>query len=456
MPQDDNAVLSVKQLNVLAKDILESSFPSVLVEGEISNLAQPRSGHVYFSLKDADAQVRCALFAGQKKRLNFELENGQKVLVRGQLSLFAPRGDYQLILRQVELAGEGALRREFEQLKHKLESKGWFDTTLKKNLPQHCRHLAVITSPTGAAIRDILHVLNKRQPMMQVSVVPTLVQGKEAAGQIAQAIGGLNEFSNQSKSNLDLILLARGGGSLEDLWPFNEEQVAQAIYESKIPVISGIGHETDFTISDWVADYRAPTPSAAAETLSQDQDTLMDQIEGLLEGLVLGIERKLQELDSNLHYLSKRNLSPKQILIEQQQRLDYLEQGLRFSLSEQLHSHQLELSQASHRLSILSPAHKIELIKQKQEYLKKALESSLHKQIQKSLVAPTNQLTNLAKRLNSVSPLNTLDRGYSITRDKNDSVLDESSSVKLGETISTEFSHSIIESQVTKISGKIR
>jgi exodeoxyribonuclease VII large subunit len=456
MPETQRPILSVSQLNVLAKDILESSFPSILVEGEISNLAQPRSGHVYFSLKDEKSQIRVALFAGQKRRLNLDLEDGLKVIVKGNLSIFGGRGEFQLIAKTMEPSGEGELRRQFEALKNKLADKGWFDEQYKKPLPEFCGHLAVVTSPTGAAIRDILHVLNRRFPLMEISIIPSLVQGKEASKALCEAIEKTNDLkrSQDPRFRFELILLARGGGSLEDLWSFNEEAVAQAIFESELPIISGVGHETDYTISDWVADFRAPTPSAAAETLSEDQDNILAYLEQSLEDLICAIQQKISLEQNNLQHLSKRNKSPKQQLLEQQQRIDFLEHRLQQYLSNSLKDKQFELQELQGRLQIQSPRHTLSLIENQLNNLSGRLKHSVSQQNQKQ----QSSLANLASRLNNLSPLSTLERGYSITRLVNEKsgkveLLSDESKITAGQTLQTQLSQGTIQSTVTKIAS---
>lgn len=451
MPQQQ-AVLSVSQLNVLAKDILESSFPSVLVEGEVSNLAKPGSGHVYFSLKDNKAQIRVALFAGVKNRLGFQLENGQKLLVKGNLSLFTNRGDFQLIARSAEPAGEGDLRRQFEALKQKLEQAGWFDPARKKALPRFCTHLAVITSPSGAAVRDILHVLERRYPLLEVTIIPSLVQGKSASEQLCQALIKANHLkaSGDEGFQFDMVLLARGGGSLEDLWPFNEESLAQCIFDSELPVISGVGHETDYTICDWVADYRAPTPSAAAETLSEDQDALARQLADILEDLQQAISQKIASESKTLLHISKRNISPRQRLQEQYQRLDYLEQGLIQKINTRLTHLNHRIEQAHGRLLANKPDNKVQLMQT--QYL--SLKQRLFRQVQQSHISHHKHLHFLARRLDSLSPLRTLDRGYSISSIKdgdNLRTVSEQNPAKVGQTLITRLSHARIESSITQV-----
>ena len=266
-------IYSISELNSKARLLLENNLGSVWIMGELSNLAMPSSGHLYFTLKDSEAQVRCAFFRANRARMAFAPENGQQVLARANVSLYEARGDYQLIITEMQLAGSGALQVAFEKLKHKLQAEGLFDSARKKSIPQFPRAIGVITSPTGAAIHDILKVLRYRNPSIPVIIYPTAVQGADAKTQIVHAI----ELANQ-RDECDVIILARGGGSLEDLWSFNEEIVAHAIAASHIPIVSGVGHEVDVTIADFVADFRAPTPSAAAETVSTDQSDIRQKL----------------------------------------------------------------------------------------------------------------------------------------------------------------------------------
>jgi len=452
MEENQKAVLSVSQVNVLAKDILESSFPNVLVEGEISNLAQPGSGHCYFSLKDEKSQLKCALFAGSRRRLRFDLENGQKVLVKGKLSIFGARGDMQLIVSTMEPAGEGDLRRQFEALKLKLSDAGWFDEHLKKPLPLFCKHLAVITSPSGAAVRDILHVLNRRFPLLEITIIPSLVQGNDAAGQLCQALERANNLkkSGDERFQFDTVLLARGGGSLEDLWPFNDEALAKAIYESELPVISGVGHETDTTIADWVSDFRAPTPSAAAETISQDQEMLTTELEAYLAYFKQAISRKLAENHRLLDHLSRLNKSPNQKLREQAQKLDYLEQSLQQLVSFRLLSEQSKVDQLAGQVKANNPDKKLALIKASYLSLRDRLLSQFSNQFQNR----EREFAHLVRQLNNLSPLQTLERGYSISRlqtDKGLTLLSSKNPGDIGQTLLTNFHGGSLESTIIKI-----
>ena len=279
-------VLTPSQLNTLARDLLEGAFPLVWVEGELGNLSRPSSGHLYFTLKDARAQVRCAMFKSRSGWLKFAPREGLRVLARGRLTLYEARGDYQLVLDHMEEAGEGALRRAFEELKARLSAEGLFDAGRKRALPAYVRRLGVITSPSGAAVRDVLSVLARRFPLLEVEILPVPVQGAAAAAQITALLRRA-----AASGRFDVLLLTRGGGSLEDLWAFNDEQLARAIAASGVPVVSAVGHETDFSLADFAADLRAPTPSAAAELLVPSREDLVRRLRNL-EARLAGLQRQ--------------------------------------------------------------------------------------------------------------------------------------------------------------------
>jgi exodeoxyribonuclease VII large subunit len=326
-------ILTVTQLNRETSRLLGEHFLSIFVEGEVSNLSMPSSGHLYFSLKDANAQVRCAMFRTQQRRQAFKPENGKQVVVKAQVSLYEPRGDFQLIVEHIEEAGDGALRRAFEALVLKLSEEGLFDTSTKKSLPALPKTIGVITSPTGAAIRDILTVLRRRFSAVPVIIYPVAVQGDNAKYEIARAIALANE-----QKQCDVIILGRGGGSLEDLWAFNEEIVARAIYASTIPVISAVGHETDVTIADFVADLRAATPSAAAEHATPDQQEWLSRFIHLEVRLQQQLRRRLSQKQQTLDWLSKRlqQQHPGQKLARNAQRMDELESRLNQAMQTRL------------------------------------------------------------------------------------------------------------------------
>jgi exodeoxyribonuclease VII large subunit len=335
--------LTVSQLNRQVKTLLDRHFDFVWVEGEVSNFAAPSSGHWYFSLKDGKAQVRCAMFSRSNQRIKFTPENGDALRLRCRVSLYEGRGEFQLIVEHLEHAGAGALQITFEKLKAKLQAEGLFDPARKLPLPGSVSQLGVITSPTGAAIHDILSVLRRRCPAVSVFVLPVAVQGEGAAAQISTAIERANLWHREGKIQLDALIIGRGGGSLEDLWAFNEEIVARAIAESELPIVSAVGHEVDFSISDMVADVRAPTPSAAAELLSPDQQEWLQRLQSVENALARLIQRKLSDLTTQLSHLKQRLKHPGAQLRENAQRVDDLEQRLILAQKNQLLRHRCAL-----------------------------------------------------------------------------------------------------------------
>jgi exodeoxyribonuclease VII large subunit len=421
----EKTILTVSKLNRAARYLLEDNFLLVWVEGEISNLTIASSGHMYFSLKDEGAQIRCALFRMSAQKLAFQPKNGMQVLLRGRVSLYEARGDYQLIAEEMEEAGDGALQRAFEALKSRLAEEGLFEIVHKKSLPSLPQRIGVITSPTGAAIRDILSVLKRRFASIPIIIYPVLVQGAEAAGQIAQAL----KLANQ-REECDVLILSRGGGSLEDLWPFNEEIVARAIYDSQIPIISGIGHEIDFTIADFVADHRAPTPSAAAELVSPNAQALeeifLKQMMRLNQAIKILFKHTFLLLDS----LKKRLPHPRRRLQDQAQQLDNLEQCLRLAFKHQLTHCTFALTHASIKLSQCTPQHRIHLFTHQVD----ALEHTLVTAIEKNLQPYQQKIEALMRALDNVSPLNTLKRGYAIVT-QGGKVIRDTEEVIPGETI---------------------
>lgn len=343
-------IYSVSELNQMAQNLLENAFLPLWIEGEISNFACPSSGHWYFSLKDKNAQVRCALFQGRHRYNDLLVKNGIHVLIRAKISLYPARGEFQLIVDQIELAGEGALRKAFEQLKFKLATEGLFESCYKKPLPKFPKTIGVITSKTGAVLRDICAILKRRFALIAIVIYPCLVQGKTAAGQIVSQI----QCANQ-RQECDVLILARGGGSLEDLWCFNEEIVARAIFQSQLPLISAIGHETDFTIADFVADHRAATPSMAAQLASPDMQEYQLLLIKTMQRLVNTINHPINRNQQRLENLAKRLRHPRQRLQDHAQRLDDLTQRLTLSLKTQLEIRQQKLLGLSRTLHAVSP-----------------------------------------------------------------------------------------------------
>ena len=402
----EREVISVTQLNRRAKQLLETHMPLLWVEGELSNVSIPSSGHWYFTLKDSDAQVRCAMFRNRNMTVRFKPQQGQHVLIRARVSLYEGRGDYQIIAEHMEEAGAGALQRAFDELKIKLENEGLFDPQFKKALPPLPKHIAVITSPTGAAIRDILNVLERRFPSIPVTVTPVAVQGKEAASQIVKAITLAN-----CAGLFDVVILGRGGGSLEDLWPFNEESVARAIFASDLPIVSAVGHEVDFTIADFVADLRAPTPSAAAELITPDGEDWLDKFIGFEVLLEEAMARKINHLQQKLQWLRSRLRHPKDKLEQQSQRCDTLEMRLKNALHKSLthyknRLHTLVIRQKPHhpQARLLQLTQRFQLAQQK-----------LIKAQSQTLIQKRQGFNEAVRMLNTLNPLKTLDRGYSLS-----------------------------------------
>lgn len=402
-------VFTVSQLNRAARAVLEGSFPLIWVEGEISNLAKPSSGHLYFTLKDEVASVRCAMFRNRNLRLGFAPANGMHVLLRAQVSLYEGRGEFQLIAEHMEKAGAGALRRAFEALKQRLANEGLFDAAHKKPLPALPRRIGVVTSPSGAAIRDILTVLRRRFPAIPVIIYPTPVQGTGAAAQIAQAIR-----SASLRKECDVLIVARGGGSVEDLWSFNEEAVARAIHGCELPVVTGIGHEIDFTIADFVADRRAATPSAAAELVSPDQTEWLQQLARQQQRLTARIRDRLERGHQTLNWLERRlqQQHPGSRLRAQAQHLDELEGRLHQARRAVLRHKGVLLSELSAHLHRHIPLHRLTQLQIHHENLRQRL----HDRLLLTLERKQQRLATASRALDAISPLATLGRGYAIVR----------------------------------------
>lgn len=435
-------VLSVTSLNRLARSLLEGNFPAVLVEGEISNFSTPASGHWYLTLKDAKSQLRCAMFRNNNRRVRFRPDNGTQVIVKGRLSIYEARGDYQLIIDNMEESGDGALRRAFEELKNRLAEEGLFDETEKQPIGEGYRHVGVITSETGAAIRDILTVFRRRFPGTRITLLPVAVQGNEAARDIVGAIERANRLAQ--KLGLEVLLLARGGGSLEDLQAFNEETVARAIYASALPLVSGVGHEVDFTIADFVADLRAPTPSAAAELLSPNQQEFRQSLANYQQTLAGLIGRRLKQYDQQIGWLRRQLRHPGRRLQDHAQTLDLLDSRARRAVQWELQRKANKLRELQRTLLANSPWKRLSSLKSNQSLL----HTRLLRAVDSRVKAKTMMLNQLIRSLNAVSPLNTLARGFSITYNENREVLRNTTDVIPGNNIITRLHDGTIESQV--------
>ncbi len=429
-PQRD--VYTVSRLNREARNLLEGGFPLLWIEGEISNLASPSSGHLYFSLKDNKAQVRCAMFRQRNRLLAFQVENGQHVVVRARVSLYEARGEYQCIVEDMEDAGEGALRRQFEALKQRLAEQGLFAPEHKKLPPRLPARIGVVTSPTGAAIRDILMVLRRRFPAIPVLIYPVPVQGEGAARRITRMLKTADR-----RRDCDVLILARGGGSLEDLWAFNDEGLARAIHECETPIVVGVGHEIDFTIADFVADVRAPTPSAAAEVVVPDHQDWLRQLQAGARRLQSTWKRRSSACQEALRMLEKRLRAqhPGQRLVQGRQRLDELEQRLSGAFGNGIRHRRFRLKELSAHLLRLSPAHRILQAKNRTDALTVRLEGAVGRSIENR----SRRLAVAARALDTISPLATLERGYAIAthcpRAGETRILRDPGSVKPGDAV---------------------
>ena len=409
-------IYSVSDYIKLCKSAIEKNIPQCFVQGEISNLSMPSSGHWYFSLKDKNSQVRCAFFRLNQRKIKFTPENGMSVIIRGATTLYPQRGDFQLIIQQMEPAGIGNLQLAFDQLKNKLRLEGLFDSANKKEIPSFPTKIGVISSSTGAVIKDIIKVLNSRYPLAKILLYDTVVQGENAHLKIIKAL----RAADRSK-NCDVIILARGGGSLEDLWAFNEEELAREIYQCSTPIISSIGHETDTTIADFVSDLRAPTPSAAAMSATPDLNTILYNASKLKKYLYDSIKQSIESKKNTLELLRLRIVNPSQQLLLNAQKLDELEIRL------------LKQNKT--------------LIDDNKEKLKLSF-SQLLTHSQNFIKLQQNELSNYGNSLNLLSPLNTLSRGYTMTQDNRGSIITSVKKIKLNEVISTKFHDGKVTSKV--------
>ncbi|HHC6501172.1 TPA: exodeoxyribonuclease VII large subunit [Vibrio parahaemolyticus] len=435
-------IFTVSRLNAEVRLLLENEMGIVWLVGEISNFSAPVSGHWYLTLKDSRAQVKCAMFRGNNRRVTFKPANGNQVLVKARLSLYEPRGDYQLIIESMQPEGDGRLQQEFEELKMKLAAEGLFAQTNKLPLPEHPKRVGIITSKTGAALYDILDVLKRRDPSLPVVIYPTMVQGDDAAIQIAQAIGRAN-----SRNECDVLIVGRGGGSLEDLWCFNNEILARTIAASQIPIISAVGHEVDMTIADFVADVRAPTPSAAAELVSRDNShkdqSLVAKQHKLASAMRYYLAQQKQQSAQLLHRLERQH--PSYQLQRQSQQLDELDMRLRRAMQRFIDTRQQAVERKHHRLQLNSPIK--HLVQQKSRL--ERVEHKLLDAMDRKLLTMRHQLAIAAEKLDTVSPLATLKRGYSITQTEQGKVVTSADDVKTGDLLVTRLANGEIHSTVS-------
>ena len=489
MQNSSSNIFTVTQLNYSVRHLLEVELGQVWLTGEISNFSQPVSGHWYLTLKDENAQVRCAMFKMKNLRVNFRPQNGMQVLVRASVSLYEPRGDYQLIIESMQMAGDGLLQQQFDGLKMKLAAQGLFAQEHKKPIPKFVKRVGIITSPSGAALQDILHILNRRDPSLQIVIYPTLVQGKEATQDIIDTI----RLANQRKE-CDVLIVGRGGGSLEDLWCFNEEMVAYAIYQSELPIISAVGHETDVTIADFVADLRAPTPSAAAELVSSDQQEMVRLLQHHLNIVNLAFDRLWTEKLSRFQHLNLRlnAQSPSKQLELLHFKLTQIFDLLQGRLGQSLKLKEQKIAQLFLRVQAKHPSRQLEMQKlhltQQETRLCKQIEQLFNAKRQKFYFAkqrldnstlPHNishqnqnlqQLSHrltyliekqftkqqqgfhaLCTKLDGLSPLKILGRGYSITQNDQQHVITNTKQITKGDRITTQLVNGQILSEVIAI-----
>ncbi len=443
--ENSEQTFSVSQLNRQVKRLLESHFSFVWVEGEISNFVQPGSGHWYFSLKDDAGQVRCAMFRNRNQRVQIKPGNSQQVRIRARVSLYEGRGEFQLIVEHMETAGAGALQLAFEQLKQKLSVEGLFDSERKRPLPEFPTHIGIVTSPTGAAIRDIVSVFQRRFPAIQLSILPVAVQGEESAPAIVKTL----EHANSIQPGFDALILARGGGSIEDLWSFNEESVARAVAASKIPTVSAVGHEIDFTICDFVADLRAPTPSAAAELLSPDCVELSYQFANLDVSLQRAQRTLITHASQQLKNLSRLLRHPGDLLQDQYQRLDQLELSLKRCIQNRLKQHMQSIIMHRSSVSKLSPAARLTTMRTNLVNLDmRVKKAAVH-----SIENLRRQTEKYAALLASLGPQATLKRGYAIVSDAQGRVIQRFTEVHQGDELHTRLASGKLVSTVSSTDG---
>lgn len=438
-------IYSVSKLNKQVKNLLETGFGTIWLSGEMSNFSRPSSGHWYFSLKDDSAQVRCAMFRGQNQRIAYTPKNGEHVLIRAKISVYEPRGEYQLIANHVEPMGTGDLQQAFDALKNKLQKEGLFDANVKQDIPALAKYgfdcVGIITSATGAAVRDVLSVMKRRYPSTRVVIYPVAVQGEHAPPQIVNALKTANK-----RKECDCLLLVRGGGSIEDLWAFNDEAVARAVYASDIPTVSGVGHETDFTICDFVADRRAPTPSVAGEMVTPHQDDILNEINGLNIGLKEALNRTLEHHQQTVDNLETRiSLQhPVKRIRDQYATLAQLEVRLSQNIKHRMQSSQHKIDSACTKLISCHPNTRLKdcdnALRNTRERLVRAIGQK--QQHQKQI------LTLLSAKLNTVSPLNTLERGYCVVFDQKGHVISNANDVKLGDAIEVKLAHGKLDAIV--------
>ena len=441
-------IISVGELNKSAKYLLENTFNNVSVIGEISNLSRPSSGHMYFSLKDEDGSIRCAMFRNQNIKLNFSPENGDQCVIKGQVSIYAPRGDYQLIVKNIEPAGSGNLMQNFEALKNKLSDEGLFDKSRKMSIPSSPNHVAVITSSSTAAFQDIISTVQRRAPSAQISLSEATVQGDNAYISIIKALNRIITFNEANSDNkIDVVILSRGGGSIEDLWCFNNEELAREIYSFPIPTISGVGHEIDFTICDFVADIRVPTPTASAELVTEFIYQVDEKLKNNKTKLYKNIKNIFEEFKQFIDLNNSKLKNPIIILREKYQRLDNIDIRLQQNQKSIMLNKTNEINILSSVLNNKNPLSRLHLIKEKIG----SLLNDLNREVQHKLKASNNHLDKLYKNIKILDPLSILDRGYAIVTNAKGIALKSSKEVNKGESLKARLAKGSMNVEVKNI-----
>ena len=440
----NDEIISVGELNRSAKYLLEKNFNNVSVIGEISNLSRPSSGHIYFTLKDEDGAIRCAMFKNRNINLNFRPQDGDQCLLKGQVSIYAARGDYQLIVSNIQPAGSGNLMQKFEDLKKKLEAEGLFDPKNKLQVPASPKHICVVTSASTAAFQDIISTIRRRAPSSQVSISETSVQGDNAHISIINALDRIMKFNESNKNKIDVVVLTRGGGSIEDLWCFNNEELAREIHAFPIPTISGVGHEIDFTICDFVSDLRVPTPTASAEVVTEFNFNLVDRLNDLKIDIHKAVLNFTENLNQKLQLLKSKLKSPKASLREKTQKLDNIE--ILFQKYQQmiLSNKKSIINDLNSELNLKNPITKLNNITSKVD----ALSEKLNYILRQKLDNKRNNLDKLKKSINILNPLSILDRGYSIILNRQGSAVKSSKDVNKGDNLKARLSKGTIDIEV--------
>ena len=444
--EQNNEIISVGELNRSAKYLLESNFPAVSVIGEISNLARPASGHIYFSLKDDEGSIQCAMFKGSNMGLNFNPKDGDECIVSGNISLFVQRGNYQLIAKKMILAGQGNLMQDFEKLKNKLKDEGLFDDANKLPIPEAPKHVAVITSASTAALQDVLSTIERRAPNMRISLSPATVQGESASDTIIDALRRIQNYNNNSSDKIDCVLICRGGGSIEDLWCFNNEDLAREIFSFEIPIISGVGHEIDFTITDFVSDLRAPTPTAAAEIVSEFNFNLIEKLSEISKDLVSKIKNIIRDKNQTLDFQSSHLKHPAHVIKEQNRILVSTYEKLEMLIKQKISDSKLSFKENTNTLFIENPKY---LILDRKNSLQKNYQS-LKNLIQSFINKSQSRIVTSEKVIKSIDPQNILERGYSLITNMEGSVIKDSAQVSEGDEITAKLAEGSFAAKVGK------